>query len=92
MSPADERDILCREREKDFDRMVREYLIDGHDPDPRRRRFQFGGALNLISTIRKAFIDRFDETGCTDYEKVADELAKVEAMADLRYDELEKAA
>lgn len=92
MSPAEEREIKRREREKDFDRMVREYLADGQ-AIPRDKRFQFGGGLNLVSAVRIAFIRRFEETGCTDYEKVADELAKVEAMADLCYDEdLEKAA
>lgn len=88
MNAAEEREIKRREREKDFDRMVREYLADnGIDSYGSNRKYQFGGALNLISTVRLAFIARFEATGCTDYEKVADELAKVEDMANLCYDE-----
>jgi len=86
MNAAEEREIKRREREKDFDRMVREYLADGQ-AIPRDKRFQFDGGLNLISAVRLAFIARFEATGCADYEKVADELAKVEDMANLCYDE-----
>jgi len=88
MSPAEELQIKRQEREAEFDAMVRAYLIDnGSNMYGDNRRFRFGGALNLISTVRKAFEDRYELTGCADYEKVASELAKVEAMADLCYDE-----
>lgn len=86
MTPTEERDIKRRQREQDFDRMLTEYLADGQ-AIPGNKRFQFGGSLNLVSSVRIAFFRRFEETGCTDYEKVANELAKVEAMADLCYDE-----
>lgn len=45
--------------------------------------FQFGGALNLISTVVKVFNQLAEETGCVDYAHVAD---KIEAIdADLPY-------
>lgn len=91
MNINDGLELQRRLREREFDRLVREYLADGK-AYPAQRQFQFGGPLNLISTIRKAFQDRAEATGCSDYEAVAAELAKVEAMADLSYDEQREAA
>lgn len=45
--------------------------------------FQFGGALNLISTVSKIFTQMAEETGCTDYAHVAAQLDNLDA--DLPY-------
>lgn len=80
------------EREAEFTAMVREYLADtGYNAYGDGRKYRFGGAINLIVTVRLAFEARYTATGCEDYKRVADALTQVEAMANLPYDELEAA-
>ena len=72
--------------EKAFEATVREYILDtGRNSFGDGRKYQFGGAYNLISTVKSAFEKLAEETGCEDYAKVAEELQKVELMADLPY-------
>ncbi len=72
--------------EKEFEALVKKYILDvGSNSFGDGRHFQFGGALNLISTVRAAFADLAEETGCIDYMTVAEKLAAVEAEADLAY-------
>ncbi len=72
--------------EKAFEDSVRGYILDsGSNSFGDGRKYQFGGAYNLVSTIRSAFEKLAEEFDCEDYAKVAEELQKVELMADLPY-------
>ncbi len=73
-----QRDMKRHLAEKEFDAMLRRYVLD-------LKHFQFGGPLNLISTIRTLFEQLAEEMECSDYATVAKKLLAVELEADLPY-------
>ena len=80
------RDMRRQLAEKAFEETLKAYALDtGHNRFGDVRKFQFGGAYNLISSVKMAFEKLAEETGCEDYAQVAEELQKVELMADLPY-------
>ncbi len=85
------RDMQRQLAEKAFEATVREYILDtGIKSFGDGRKYQFGGAYNLISTIRAVFADLADQTGCDDYATVAGMLMEVEHEADLPYSHMEE--
>lgn len=81
-----QRDMRRQLDEKAFDETLKSYALDtGHNSFGDGRKFQFGGAYNLISSVKMTFEKLAEETGCADYQTVADKLAEVELMADLPY-------
>lgn len=81
-----QRDMRRQLAEKEFEETLRAYAIDtGTNMFGDGRKFQFGGAYNLISSVKMTFEKLAEEFDCEDYAKVAEELQKVELMADLPY-------
>lgn len=92
MNAAQEREVLMDEREREFDALIREYLMDnGANEFGDGRRFRFGGAHNLITTVRKAFENAYEETGIMAYSDVAEALTEVEKVADVDYGDAREA-
>lgn len=92
MNAAQERAILMDEREKQFGAMIREYLMDnGVNEFGDGRKFRFGGAVNLLATVRIAFSDAAKETGVPAYQRVASELERIEMSANVDYTQREVA-
>jgi hypothetical protein len=88
-----QRDMKRQLAEKAFDAMLREYALDtGSNLFGDGRKYQFGGAYNLISSVKMTFEKLAEEFDCEDYAKVAEKLAEVELMADLPYWHPEEAA
>jgi hypothetical protein len=81
-----QRDLRRQLAEKEFEAALKAYATDdGNNSFGDGRRFQFGGAYNLISSVKMIFANLAEETGCDDYQVVADKLAEVELIADLPY-------
>lgn len=74
-----DREAQRRINEIEFDAELWSYIIEG------KRKFQFGGPLNLISTLRTMFEKLSEEYNCDDYSTVAAMLLEVEHEADLPY-------
>ncbi len=80
------RDMKRELAEKQFEATLREYILDnGTNEFGDGRKYRFGGAYNLISSVRMVFAELAEETGCQDYATVAEKLAEVETAADLSY-------
>ena len=93
MTRTEEQAILREEREREFESDVRDYLMDkGTNEFGDGRRFRFGGAHNLITTVRKAFETAYEETGIMAYSDVAEALTEVEKVADVDYGDAREAA
>lgn len=93
MTRTEEQAILREEREREFESDVRDYLMDGGSNEyGDGRRFRFGGAHSLITTVRKAFENAYEETGIMAYSDVADALTEVEKIADVDYGDAREAA
>lgn len=81
-----QRDMRRQLAEKQFEETLKAYALDTrHNSFGDGRKFQFGGAYNLISSIKITFAQLAEETGCDDYQVVADKLLEVELIADLPY-------
>lgn len=80
-----QRDMHRQIAEKSFEATLRAYILDSAVGLSRDRKYQFGGAYNLISSVKATFEKLAEETGCAYYQTVADKLAEVELMADLPY-------
>jgi hypothetical protein len=81
-----QREMKRQLAEKQFEETLKAYALDaGLNSFGDGRRFQFGGAYNLISSVKMIFTELAEETGCDDYATVAERLAEVELMADLPY-------
>lgn len=88
-----QRDMRRQLAEKDFEATLRAYALDtGHNSFGDGRKYQFGGSLNLISTVKTLFENLAEEFVCEDYATVAEKLAEVELIADLPYWHPEDAA
>ena len=74
------RDAQRQINEAAFNQKVRDYILHGC------AEFQFGGVLNLITTVRTQLEKLGEETGCRNYFTVAEKLQEVEDIADLHYD------
>lgn len=86
MNAAQEREILMDEREREFDALIREYLMDnGTNAYGDGRKFRFGGAVNLLATVRMAFADAYKQTDIPGYQYVAAELERIELNANVDY-------
>ena len=86
MNAAQEREILMDEREQQFDALIREYLMDnGTNAYGDGRKFRFGGAVNLLATVRMAFADAYKQTDIPGYQYVASELERIEMNANVDY-------
>ncbi len=93
MTRTEEQAILREERERNFESDVRDYLMDnGTNASGDGRRFRFGGAHNLITTVRKTFETAYEETGIMAYSDVAEALTEVEKVADVDYGDAREAA
>ena len=93
MTRTEEQAILREEREREFESDVRDYLMDnGANEFGDGRRFRFGGPHNLVSTVRKAFENAYEETGIMAYCDVAEALTEVERVADVDYGDAREAA
>jgi hypothetical protein len=88
-----QRDMKRQIREKEFEATLREYILDtGHNEFGDGRKYQFGGALNLISSVKMVFEKLAEGFDCEDYATVAEKLLAVETEADLPYWHPEDAA
>lgn len=86
MNQAQEREILMDERERELDALIREYLMDnGTNEFGDGRKFRFGGAINLLATVRMAFADAYKQTDIPGYQYVASELERIELNANVDY-------
>jgi hypothetical protein len=93
MNAAQELQVIMDERERNFESDVRDYLMDnGSNEFGDGRRFRFGGAHNLVATVRKAFENAYEETGIMAYSDVAEALTEVEKVADVDYGDAREAA
>ena len=81
-----QRDVRRQLAEKEFETTLKAYALDtGHNSFGDGRKYQFGGALNLISTVKTLFENLAEEFDCADYAAVAEKLLEVELIADLPY-------
>lgn len=87
-----QRDMQRQLNEKGFEATLRAYMLDSASGLSRDRKYQFGGVLNLISTVRGLLEEMADEFDCKDYSTVAEKLLAVEEQADLSYYHMEDAA
>lgn len=87
-----QRDMQRQINEKAFEATLRAYMLDSATGLSRDRKYQFGGVLNLISTVRGLLEDMANEFDCKDYATVAEKLLAVEEQADLPYYHMEDAA
>ena len=81
------RDMRRQLAEKAFEETLKAYALDtGHNRFGDGRKFQFGGAYNLISSVKILFEKLAEETGCEDYAKVIANDARniAEAAASVR--------
>ena len=86
MNAAQEREVLMDEREREFDALIREYLMDnGTNAYGNGRKFRFGGAVNLLASVRMAFADAYKQTDIPGYQYVASELERIELNANVDY-------
>ncbi len=86
MTRTEEQAILREEREREFESDVRDYLMDnGTNEFGDGRRFRFGGAINLLATVRMAFADAYKATDIPGYQYVASELERIELNANFDY-------
>lgn len=87
-----QRDMERQINEKGFEATLRAYMLDSASGLSRDRKYQFGGVLNLIATVRGLLEDMADEFDCKDYATVAADLLLVEERADLPYYHMKDAA
>ena len=86
MNAAQEREVLMDEREREFDALIREYLMDnGTNAYGDGRKFRFGGAVNLLATVRMAFADAYKQTDIPGYHYGASGLERIELNANVDY-------
>lgn len=76
LSPIAEREISRRRREREFEESVLDYVSNPH-------RYQFGGVLNAISTLRST-LEKLGETH-PNYLIAAKTLLDAEIALDLDY-------